>query len=1028
MKVTLYAAAQGKEDKYELRTFEVNEKDFTAIQQIVSEFGKPANQDGNEIGPYITLEGKLYELSKDPIDRYKEIERILKKSYEVSVSVEGLNSEEENGLDPDFKPQESSEFSNSSPSLIHISFDEKKPSDEKTSEPATIESVIRDFLEKFNLELEAICNLKGSYLSLSNVKILAELPSLLERFKKDEFAKELKRVNSELDLSPYTESDKEKEKLLQKKKELEQQLRYVEAIANHINNAKRRHMQVALSPFAGNLGTINTERFNSDYEEVTEAFRQFKEIIEDQVDQIQSKLEKIEEEKLANSIVVRTWYGPEREDEKGREILGIPSDGHTTVELYKNKDERIYLGFYVCPNKDKSSVGDVFKKVGLPTPDPGKGYFVDLEYDRSLVGQGKKFARYETVVVKCDRPGAELGFDAAYEWAQSVKAKYPIIRQGRRQIQIINDYNFYNNNCASFGAEALRLAGAGEVIAYSGKTIINIDTPMGVCEYAKRLEGQLVENAKKHIEKIENQIIADSHKSLQEKYSRHIGLAVERLKLIPTDDRPLQPVLESLITQLFGAANKISELPDKEVMNYMDRLFIDLHTVINQFIEREVDCNEAIEILKHLLSIMPAQEQMFIKMINISIENNLHYYKSIHTGGGFGGFASSFLKMNDRVQLVRNTDNVNLFDKTLQIRTTAIQLNHLYQEAFKEFKNLQKENIKDPQKLKQIETHFKNLTDYYFDAEKQLRSALAELRLKLYFNLEEIGNPNTRLQALQKILLPPEIKIDQMTISNLLQNAKSENTWALPCNELHSIKEKDQKAILMKSLDPHVKAPDKPHVLAFWKWPERHQHFELENKSKIYQVVNNNQLSWKIKLQQINSLINDNKPHVLKFWRQAEHRRYDNMGAQASLICLIQAFSEAKLSEAQLVVEIEKIIPAMEKTKRQALIGFKDNLLVMYQSHIASSNKQIHPEREGDELVPSHARMLKKLLKTAANYTLAREETLESLGVALYAMRQYHELKEKNSSTNRNALFGKDNVSEAKQQVEIETALWRQLD
>ncbi|STX29231.1 Uncharacterised protein [Legionella beliardensis] len=998
-KISIYVNIPGKQST-ELRTYKISKKAMFNIAEIVNQHARPADSDIHSEESHIIIDGKHYEFDKQNIHYYEEIKsELLKLEKGKSVDLE-----EDDGLVETVEDQKK---------IIEISANKK----EVISEPSfTVQSIIDTVQEK----LAQFSQLNDANYR-EKINISKRLPAVLADFYRE--IEDLRKVipGPKLDLSSYRGNGRQ-EQLISKKQELERQLQSVDAILATLSNAKSTHLQIAFSRSKDDLGNFDLKKLNKHYVALTKTLEQLNDALDLHFQQIKTELEiieeKKEEEKFENSIVIRTWYGSENDEEDTRQIMGIPTDGHTTVELYKNKNERIYLGFYVVPDRqDQSLVKQAFKKAGLPSPTVGKGYFVDLGYDQSLVGKDKKFRRCETVVVKCDRPGAELDFNAAYEWARRTKAKYPSKGKGSKKIQIIDDYNFYNKNCASFGIEALRQAGAESVLKYSGSTLASLDTPTGVRKYAQSLEKTLAERAKIYAE--ENKILADGSKTLQEKYSYYIKFAIARLELVKTADPELQTALDSLIGQLYNAADEIAKLPDTEVKGYIDELFVNLHGVINHFIVQDThaDCSEIIETLKNLSSLMPPQDKLFINVITSSIVNNLHSYNSRHVNGEFGDFKITYLDMNNKVSSVAYDSDMSLFAKTLQIRTTLYQLNELYQAEREGYKDKEK-SYKKKEDREKLKAHFTNLTDYYRAAHEQLVNTLATLRNEIYFKPGALEINNAHLDNLMKLFLPANIQIaQQLSVPNLLQNAKSENTWADASN-LPRLKDNDRTNILRGKGEA-----SKPNILAFWNWPKRHQHFEFEHRVKVYQIVNNDQLHWKAKLQLIDNLVAENKPGLLKVWRQDERKRYDNLKAQASFICLLEAFTEGKLSEANFAVEIEKIIPDIEESKRPALTQFKKDFLDGYQVLVNKESKDNANSQAQQHKPYTYKNMLGELLKTTANTSLSRGDMFEDLGMAIYADRQYSRLNPQLTKRKESQAPKPDPTPE--EQVQIEVGLWQ---
>lgn len=1022
MKIAFYVAVnKGNSTDYELREFEVSEIELAEILEIAQTHGRVADTELHDVDAHLIVNGQHFEFDSENLVHFEKIksgllkgkQKELKKPVQIIVDDETTDEEDKDII-----------FAHDDlESLDRTSF--LAISDITHHQPAvTLEADANGYLRQWIENLRPIAAIQNQYKEIETLKAFPQVLSDCAR-DVDNFQRMLDQFDSELDFSGYSDKDQQREsELKQKLASLEELSKIRHYFYERLNAAKRLHHSILKSntAFSDRLGKVDEKTLGENYASLLSALENLNELIIHHRQQVKLELAKITERKCQNTIIIRTWYAS-KSDEDQREMFGIPSDGHTTVELYRNNGDRIYLGFYVCPNKDKSTIGKAFKKVKLPSPDPGRGYFVSLEYDQSLVGPGKKYSRCETVVIKCDRPGAELDFEAAYDWAQKTMAKYLVKTAHGRSIRIIDDYNFYNNNCASFGAVALRKAGAGAYSHYSGKTVIDIDTPTGVRQYALALEKKLERMAV--ITKREAEISSDTGMSTQKKGVKYLRLAVERLKLI--DD---SPVLLKLIEEFGRARDELKDLRHEEVDNFLNDLFGRLYITVNDLInglsesaeDTIPDAEEIIGVIKHLTSLLPVQDYLLIKAMNSTLKISLYPFNILHAKRRFGEFEADYLAANEIVGAIAQDDSASLVSKTLHIRAALLKLDNKYQAAQSKFKKLAAENKSQPKKLEELQKGFENIREYHHAAFKQLKEALTELRNQIYLRPDMIGQNNALLKSLQNMFLPGVKLQGQFTLPVILQHAKGENYWAAADKSLDDITEEDQKKIFFKTASPvkGLPAPEKTHVLAFWNWGKRHQHFEVENKGKLYNIVNDAKYDWQTKLRLISELVEDSQPGVLKFWRRAERHRYDDMGARAAIICLIQAFSEGKVSEARMVVELEKVIPKLAESGRAQMLAFSKNLAAQYRAGVKSQASS-----EADSPAMTHARVLRKLLKSVATSEQTYGDTFEDLGVRLYSAHHHQQLKcQKDSQQPR----PKDvRVVTPEEQVEIETGLWRRL-
>jgi hypothetical protein len=1018
MKIYFYVRVNksGQTD-YELREFDVSEVVFAEIQKIAEMYGNRADSDLHDVNSHLILGDSHFEFDAENEEYFEKIKsRLLKgkekESDERILAVDYDESINEEDADIIFGRDGVSELNQSS--LL----------DRSSKNRLLLEAEAARFLDQWKVNIEPIAAIQNQYKEIETLKTLPQV--LLQCVSDiDDFLHMLAQFEPELDFSGYSHEDEQRESELKKKLDslggLSKKLHDFHVC---LNAAKRLHYSIlkSNSVFTERLGKVDEQALDKHYVSLSSALEKLSDLLSRHRHQVQLELAKVEGKKHQNTIIIRTWYAS-KSDEEQREMFGIPSDGHTTVELYKNENERIYLGFYVCPNKDKSTIGKAFKKVKLPSPDPGRGYFVDLEYDQSLVGAGKKFSRCETVVIKCDRPGAELDFDAAYDWAQRTMAKYPVKTAYGRSIRILDDYNFYHNNCASFGAEALRQAGAGDHIRYSGKTVIDIDTPSGVREYALRLEEKLRRTAA--IAQRETEISSNPFMSTQDKCASYLGLAVERLKLIKDN-----PVLDEFIQVLNRERMNLMNLETGDVDTFLDQLFGRLYVTVSDFYGVSRDhmtdpvpgADEIVAVIKHLTMLMPVQERILIKAMNSTISVSLYQFNLLHVQGDFGEFADEYLAANRIVDAVVRDDPASLVSKALHIRAALFKLDKQYQVARAKYEEHAAKYKSQPD---QVQNCFKNIREYYHAAFRQLEETLTELRNQIYFRPGAIGQNNELLTSLQNVFLPGVRMQEQFNLPVILQHAKGENYWAETNKSLDDIDKDSQKQIFFKTVYPDggLPAPEKPNVFAFLNWGKRHQYFEVENKAKLYTIVNHQDYDWQTKLRLISELVEDNKPGVLKFWRRSERHRYDDMGARASVVCLVEAFSQGKLSEARLIVELEKVIPKLAEPGHTQMNNFRKSLAAQYQAGVKSQLSSSVSQANSPAV--THARVLRKLLKSVATSNQIYGDTFEDLGVRLYSAHQYQQLKDQKNK--QQAGPKKTRVVAPEEQVEIETGLWRRI-
>lgn len=231
------------------------------------------------------------------------------------------------------------------------------------------------------------------------------------------------------------------------------------------------------------------------------------------------------------------------------------------------------------------------------------------------------------------------------------------------------------------------------------------------------------------------------------------------------------------------------------------------------------------------------------------------------------------------------------------------------------------------------------LETFYKTTLENLRKALTELNVELYFQANSIRNPV--LQNLQHILPHNVTNNDfELSVQTLIQNAKSENIWSKFDNRLLHLPKNKQKEIIMSFIKAANTQPDsttieKPSVFKFWHWGERHQHFELETKGELYRTLNDEQNPNPMrKIQKIEELINKNRPSRWKVWRRKERARYDEMRADTVIICLVDAFANGYISEATFCAKLTHELPSLPKEKFNKLKKFLNAFKTQYASNI----------------------------------------------------------------------------------------------
>lgn len=1001
MKISFYEALRiNDEQRVELREFDVDGELLSEIKEIVVAHAE-ISSGLSDVSVLITIDGVDYVFQNDGAAYLKKIQSML---TDADAHQHGLLE------DTYYHSDDSHDLSNKT-LLVQA---------EDIQDPITaVAAIVEQLVVPCQLVLSPIESILHD--AYKNVETLKAFPGLLALCASEAQKFQVQLENLSVPADEVIVDDEELAQTLQVRLDkLNELLRKVAQLHLVINAIKVKHYQIlnGHKAFKDRLGDVDIAVLNENHRVIFEALQKISAVLNGAIEQTDKQLKQIDNKKNQNTIVIRTWLTSANDDDQ-REVMGIPSDGHTTVELCNSEGEKIYLGFYVLPNRDKSTIAKAFKKFGLPSPDQGVGYFVDLAYDESLVGSGKKFSRCETVVVKCDRPGANLDFATAYQWAQETLAKYPekITKHGRT-IRILTDYNFYNNNCSSFAAAVLRKAGASSYLPYSGKSIINIDTPIAVRDYAKSLEAAL---KKAELTHRESEVTANLAMSQKDKYVSYLKLAIKRLKLLNSEAN--NPDIKCLIDALSKYITKLNNTQPDNLSNLINELFNTLYRTVSDLIEKPDDAEDnlsphlaaIIDILKRLTSVMPAQVSILLNALNTTIDAGLYQFNTMMVNSEFGKFADHFVNGKAIILAITKENGGTLENKALSIRAALIKLGNQHKLARKAFHKLA---AKKPNNLDELTASYKKLESFYRESYRLLRDNLGVLRNETYFKPAMPGDKNEMLDSLQALFEVPHGDDNKTTIAAIVGHAQSAKYWGNPDAALNKISADQQNQIFAKASrrNSDDNAPKKPNVLAFWNWGKRHQYFEIENKAILHQVVKHRSVHWQDKLQMIADLNEDHKPSVLKFWRRAERRRYDEMSARAAIACLIHAFSTGQMSEMRLSIELENIIPKLPAAKRQQLTKFNNHLVAQYQASVvtdASENQK-----------SSHTRVLKKLLKSAAYTRETVGDSFDDLSVKLFSEHHYLRLKQPRAAANDMQV---NIASQSAENIDVEKKLLRAI-
>jgi len=974
MKISIYITNSNNQGIPELKSYEVTEDAFARIANIIIEYGSAVSSEVYNTATHVIINNAHCKV--DNVLYYDEIKKILEEECLKQLEVDN------NSVLKEETQENISIFADN-----HNDFE---------SEINKIGELIEDcnFL-KFYEEIKPIADIKNAF---QNITALRQFPQLIDKY------------NYAACTNIKSAIDKIKDNLILPAIDIESSLILKEQLGEYstlINNIILAIDKINTFYFT----ILNNKHFNESLEEPLQPllsdfvknlitpFLTLQKKLKSQIQRIDTRLANLEENRLKNSIIIRTWRNPGGE---GRTIAGLPSGDHSTVELFKNNQERIYLSYYPKQYKEQTWVGNKVKEWGYPSTDDRIGKFKDLEYDLK-----KGFQRCDIVVISCTQPGTKLDFDAAYAWAQGIQAKYTKYNSDGTKFLESDDYNFYRKNCAFFAANALEAAKSGKYVKYCPK--FTVDTPEEVYQYALKLKSS--RDKLSTIYKEENEI-QNSNKSDKDKYLAYFQYALNRLNLLIKEEvlnKDELSILNDIIKKLNNINRKIKFLHPDEVQKFIAETSQNIYqsnTEISKCKLKDDLKEKIIGILKHLTELLPIQEMVGLKVITAELQFNV-----INSTQTLNQPSPTRKQVEAILAMAKSTLNNKsmVFDNALRIKYALLQLN----------------------KLHEADIHHRKITPEVdkFDREtfKFLKKTLGQLNESLYFNpaaAETNQEKNVAIALLQKIFPPdfetPEI---QLNIKNLIQNAMG--LWVKIDPTLKEIKKEIQSKIINAASNDTPPLVEKPNVFAFWEWPKRHQHFELETKAKIYRILNDDKLKWHTKIDRINKLVEDHKPNLLAFWRRSEQKRYDEMGAKAILICLLQAFIEGDLSEAPFIAEIDKLSPSLIKKDSVALNQLRTQISLDYEENIKDTEVK-------NKESAIHLRIFKETLKQAVTdieHTFGKQIFFEpKLDTYLFAGACYKKLKTKNGGENKVNTFGFfDQVPQDKQiknRVTAEVKLW----
>lgn len=506
-------------------------------------------------------------------------------------------------------------------------------------------------------------------------------------------------------------------------------------------------------------------------------------------------------------------------------------------------------------------------------------------------------------------------------------------------------YNIVTHNCSTLATETLKKALAKVPVDY--RPNFGISTPYQGFQYARKAQAA--------IEERRDQVAIDE-KTNAEKMVELLGYC-----MVPTTSTSngLLLTIRSNIETIRHIAHH-----ENKVNEYLEQLLSDgalnLGARVNQILNNPTNPSVFTARVKQIWN--------DLQHVTEGSENSTINHQSAATGQSPN---PNFTKLTNLKTALPPKSGLNSHRYNLEIligqveenlrsadlRQKVFLLKRQYREVYCEFNAMGEKN---------------SLHCYYKELLTILREEIGTITNKIYFS-QSATAPNILLQSMKNILqIKSEPGLNNENIAEVIAHVKSADFWGKPAvqtsaslpgpNSIHSIWGNAQRNA--SSIGANIP------VLSSKNRDSWRKSKEITAKNQIFTILKNAELNPLDKIIQIQSWVEKNIPS--NFTSKTEHLKYREIQAQASLICLIDAFVNGYIDEPNLLnklMELTKHFPSAQKELLEKLINQlqgKYRLLIRnnpaHEAYITDQMSEVWKTLAGSKAI-YHGGKLSKLAK-----------------------------------------------------------------
>lgn len=649
-------------------------------------------------------------------------------------------------------------------------------------------------------------------------------------------------------------------------------------------------------------------------------------------------------------------------DASSRSIAGIPSGGHSKAILFNGKDV-VWVGFvgnlnnFIGP-KD-GIISTIFKPFSVPV-NVYQGVFTNFKDELDAYEKSPGMT-YDATVLQCgDNVG--LDFDKAWIYVQNLLTQNI-------------PYCFLDNNCASTIGQILVEADAAKFVPPNYVVpLLKTAVPEYVQKYAIEVSHAIdLERAHQLENNLANEAIQRAKAQLPKNKDGLIELlratqSSLELKLIQVNTLESDETIKTFLQVVNDAFNSlVSRLPpfsdDREVRSkYIAKLLEELiklnEYIYDQYVKNEVradireEFNRAHYIIYHLITNIDTSIKLLDKIayeINAEIKSigdifDKDIQKIVVNEPDFkDGIVTAKTAINKHIKSV--VENIPVIDNEVRVpaflrnlQETKHFLEHRKEEVRKRNVELngEKQNIKSNRQLNSIQKTDQisainakikcneNLVKYYNSLQYSLTAKEGEINRFLY-----LDSPSAKLNQADKSpfvhlwnLLLPDQQIEASQDSKSLQQLATTEVCSTYENRL-----------------------PKPW---FFQIEKMRAYKEQQVKIAVKTLLDNQQMSFKKKTEEIHRIFNDNLPSRYEYWFSSATKpsktRLDNLIDKSYILCALDSFTKGELNSEQ-VINIAKKIAAVSRCdgNKPTLNAFAEGVTALKAIHesVASSDARI---------------------------------------------------------------------------------------